>query len=980
MNAIFMHGLGTLLALLASLAPAAQDSAATTAPPEGPDFLAEEVYLPLALPESVKAQSGTVQQLLQYYDANLHVEGPSTAMLDQLESLRRRAATTRPYHQQEEHLRRIAILRARVFEALGRPEEARLALWHLVPNGHDRRWAADDELVPASPELLAVLQRVHEHPFLLEARRKLEQRLREGTTRGEEEETLRAKVFGLVQGGDRSTLLEIGPRAVPHLVEAILVAPDAYSGSHANHPKSGDPIRSLLRISHAQAAAALLENIDAGGYIWKRRILQAMHDDNVLRDRDAWTSTNDELSDPICLVPEWLEILEVLLKTPGLERDALTQVEFAVQHDALTPGLVEALTAIVDSEQRELAWAVVKLFEGKLVSDKEKPFLEHCVGVEDPLLRKFGVRRLWDCSPSSVLRECYDDPDAEIRQMVAHSLVPNRFVYRILAEVDGSPDGQHIAVQRTLDDRDLEILTTLLEDADPDVRIAALCSAVLQHPALGDEPFLAKLEDPDASVRQALARSLESFPARLASMLSWRLSADPSRQVVETIAARLPNLVNQRGPAPFVHTLINLLDPPHQPIEQHRRHDCLRDFAFSEASLPFLLGAALARPEDSLLNEILEVFHGTLKFKMLRQVEEPVLADLLVRMHRSKHEDLGRLLNEIRMSDPPRLGSLRIVFANPEAPVPFRLATAGSAAQRGGDEFSAALRRLLEDPWWKENRISTDDLQMIGSLRETLPPRERHEFQFEVANNLSLPDELSLALVTKYDPGLPHGAEITHQILERWFAPGVPEREAVHYALEYLGRFPDDKSVETLIAAARTPEYCETAILAMKKLRDPRFLPVLGECLEAPWMPDEGQSRTWVRAYAADALTGYFSDEAAALLLEGLRTTDKEVWDACTNGIQKIQDYRQRVADFGDVERTRPSAEDAAVALAAMLEDSDSRVRVEAIRGLATLGAVEYLPALIEQMQHPNAEVKAAARAALDRLNAAETPGSKEDD
>ena len=53
----------------------------------------------------------------------------------------------------------------------------------------------------------------------------------------------------------------------------------------------------------------------------------------------------------------------------------------------------------------------------------------------------------------------------------------------------------------------------------------------------------------------------------------------------------------------------------------------------------------------------------------------------------------------------------------------------------------------------------------------------------------------------------------------------------------------------------------------------------------------------------------------------------------------------------------------------APLRDKDPIIRAEAARGLGTLGAVEYIPRLIEMLRDADPGVKEAVRKALDRLN-----------
>ena len=57
-----------------------------------------------------------------------------------------------------------------------------------------------------------------------------------------------------------------------------------------------------------------------------------------------------------------------------------------------------------------------------------------------------------------------------------------------------------------------------------------------------------------------------------------------------------------------------------------------------------------------------------------------------------------------------------------------------------------------------------------------------------------------------------------------------------------------------------------------------------------------------------------------------------------------------------------------------MLDDADPAFRVQALRGLATLGAVDQMPAIVRRLKDADERVRKAAEAALDALNAPPTP------
>ena len=146
------------------------------------------------------------------------------------------------------------------------------------------------------------------------------------------------------------------------------------------------------------------------------------------------------------------------------------------------------------------------------------------------------------------------------------------------------------------------------------------------------------------------------------------------------------------------------------------------------------------------------------------------------------------------------------------------------------------------------------------------------------------------------------------------------------------------------------------------------LLQACAECLDADWVPSNVSEQLGVRA--AQGLALYLSDEAAELLLAGVeRTTNEAVQEACYQGLERIRRYQDERRTLAQRRAGAAQREESIAKLARLLADDDPLVVAAAARGLATLDAVEQLPALVELLRHADARVKAAAQEALDVLN-----------
>jgi len=169
---------------------------------------------------------------------------------------------------------------------------------------------------------------------------------------------------------------------------------------------------------------------------------------------------------------------------------------------------------------------------------------------------------------------------------------------------------------------------------------------------------------------------------------------------------------------------------------------------------------------------------------------------------------------------------------------------------------------------------------------------------------------------------------------------------------------------EFLKKAAREPHLLAAAFRTIKALADSQYLPLLAEVVAH-------SNDSFKLEQASRALTGYLDEGAVEpLLTAATRVSDVELRDAILAHLEKIREYTAAKERWATRQAKAQTREQVIAALLEQLASGTDEVRVQAIRALATWEAVETMPRLIELTRAQSKDVSAAARAALDRLNA----------
>ena len=224
-------------------------------------------------------------------------------------------------------------------------------------------------------------------------------------------------------------------------------------------------------------------------------------------------------------------------------------------------------------------------------------------------------------------------------------------------------------------------------------------------------------------------------------------------------------------------------------------------------------------------------------------------------------------------------------------------------------------------------------------------------------------DALIDGLAEGFAPTAPGGVEVAHAILERYYDDAGKWGEPVWRVFSAMASTAEIRDGALIAKAAQHEIWWEPALEAIGALRDPALLPILEEILRG----EKGDER-WNSA--ADAVTGFMTDEAADLLLLAAAGADsgnrREYFMDKLNALHEYfqaRDYWQRRKAL---ERSR---EGAVVELYELLTNPSEPIRVQAIRGLATFEAVEAIPTLIRLLADPSPAIVEAVEQALERLN-----------
>jgi len=850
-----------------------------------------------------------------------------------LAALWREACAAAPFEGEWELLIRVVEARAKILLQLGRPAEARVVLARLIDAPEGAEVAAAERAALADERLEALRKAVH---------------AAESGIGQEGDDELRYKVSVALEEGNAAFIATLGIAAVPALVAIVEGGVD-----DSSVPRAGalDAMQELIDLAELRAARVIRASFERGNYFWRKRALKAMQVGQVLTNPGTWEGGPPPRA---CREPDWIAVLELLASDPQHLRGVLPLIGDVARQGFTTGPLNAALVACARSDDPDLVADALQLFDQ--LSDPNTtaallPVYEELLGDAAPRVRRVAGVRLMRIDRVSRLIGEVDSEDPQMRRFVAAWYRNHRH-----------PD--------QWDERDRANVEKLVADADSDTRVIAVALVTVEHAVLSDAAYRRMAADPREEIRAAVA----GFPhpdAKLMAEVLTLLAQDDSAEVLDQVDRRLKQ-ADEDAPA-FLPVLEARWANAARPLPKDYDESVVSDFALFSAGVVALARRFLEADDLIARRALLNRFRGDESaIHSLTALERDQLAAFLRRAEGSPADEGNFLRNwsgQLASAQPPPVEAMRALARSTGLDLAVRVRALHVLAEVSDDGFEEALFDVLHDPAWGPLAWQDPHVRALWALGSSIERKHGNALLLRVVRDRATDDRAAQALASYLEAGAEQGREVVLAVLERWFDPQGERVDVVNQALWNLAQFPESVDPALLTAAAKHEDYVEAAIGAMARLRDPRYLSVLGECLDVTW--GRPNRRGKIEVQAAQALSRYLTDEASQQLLEGVaRTSNEDTRQACFTGLERIRKYLDEKDELASRRLGKERRERAIAELHDLLDDPDAAIVAEAARGLGTLGAAELLPELIGLLRSEHATVRAAAREALDRINA----------
>jgi HEAT repeat protein len=883
-------------------------------------------------------------------------------------------ATRRGYEGRKDVLVEIALARANLFVALEQPADARKALTSVLVNQSIPPRSAKYELVQPTEkdQQEAALANADERLVARLAKLAPAQAPRASVDASDKIEDI---VRAALDRGDEKLKTDLGDRAIPALEKFVLLGLDALP------EQSKDPLWHYVRLNQGRAAEFINAHFDEGGPIWKARILRAMGEPSML---DRWIQNGPEPARP--MYPQWTSVIEKLLREPTTASEALPFVSTYARHDALTPGLQQALSQILLGADAALGEKEMNLLVHGTGRESVEPVF--AVGLRSPhaAVRASAAARLVEYSSAPALLAAAGSKDPAVRVQVANALSP-----RNVRSMDSFGNGGSKWEAPVIGANEERILEGLVADPDPEVRAAAAQAVSKLVKPLDARVYDIIARDPDSSVRTPLLWA-ESVPLEVRARLAVGLAADSDPRVLESFdnfvntvvlrnervtpidPAYIPAIAARRkNPARPLQTMIGASPSPQTYWSLIRSKEGLKavvhwaaeghdtDLAsIAESGIHDRVGKAMGNRDlgrKSVLPDSADVDVDTSDLL-------PLFETLPFR--KNQLSQLGWALVRLDLD----LSSAFLPYAtDPAHDVRKRLDALNIAANGSDPSLGTALHALLADPAWK----STDPTYYLTAPAEivaALPAESAKRTLDRVLANPSIADAFVAAVANGIVKSRDLDAPEAEALLQRCYDKLPSDTPSVLAALRVVARAPNQGGVDWLARAARDGGYYVLAFDLIGEGRDPRYLPLLQEAL-SPTFNFTNISRDAYQAAALNALTRYFDERAANLILEVAgQTSSADLRDKCFKALETIRKYQEEKGRLKDERITNEAWDKSVQDLVALLDDKSPAVRAQAVRGLGTLGARQEMPRVVRMLKDPDESVRKAADEALGVLNA----------
>ncbi len=888
----------------------------------------------------------------------------------------------------ESLLEHIALRKVELYERFGRTREALAAVEGvlvqadvLLPVGETTApatWGVLDgiELKDATAEDLALQTRVLATPYVTANR----ERLRKLAQEPADDDGVARIVSSAVRAGDRGQVHELGKRAIPTLRRIAAESAGTWM------PETIDPVSILVGLDERAAADVILEHFDAGGTFWRRRAIRAMRASLVLRNPGTWShEADDPATAPKLLEPWWSNVVLRLLGEPDSAVDALPFVADLARGDALGEALVARVLGLLAGRNPEVVSAVQSALNDAMGRQTTRRILETMLTSTDSGQREYASAQLIPYAHCPALKAQIDSPDAAVRLAVVRAL-GWRSTYRELYLYDGNgapmPALRERKDQPEMPPDDVAALERGLRDPDVGVRREAAEIAAARQVPLAADTWIALARDRDATIRAMAASSLWRADATTAARALEILALDTEPEVLAGVDRALVN-----APQDSLETLV--------PAVRARSANARATFlgTVSEAADLFrrrlastsagaeLLGEWAVAGDDAAGVGVLE--HLRQKLQAARRngsrvrgvvdraaagipFDDQRLARLVAATSRfGRSVETMKELPSLRIVDP---APWRALALDATQPLWMRIHAFALVAADADDALVAAIVEAL-----RSDATPTDDAvqQGLGFVFEALPAERAAAVLRGVLHANPIPVHAG-AVATRYVGVHALDSASADTVLSLWIDDRQPfwSWEAQNAALREVASRPFAQQGDRLVKAVHSRAFSRTAVQLLGDLREPRYRALLVECLDASWMT-EMQEREALQLAAIVAIGRYLDDEAVEILLDAAgRMSRDDLRKACYEALERIRVHREQRAAWEQRKRAGATKDAAIDELVKVLESADANLRAQAVRSLATLGAVEELPRILQMLKDKDAGVREAAQRALEVLNA----------
>jgi hypothetical protein len=880
----------------------------------------------------------------------------------QLHELWRHASTREMSKTYWEALVRIALARGRLqiearrpIPSLGPPDRLFFTTWISDPAD-----LAKEGLALPSAELLQAERDYLDDPRLVAMRKELAEAL----IRGRMAEDLDLddpyvkRVLALVERKDFGTLMEMGETVLPILERVALRDMEDFPDR-----LQGDILFIIEKISGLRAARVSLAGLERGGETWRFRIVRVL-------GRTSVPDLNGSETLRIEAATTWGKVIERLLERPSVAVAVLPKAVEVYAAGYRSEAIERALIDGWSSTDPEVRHAVLTKLEDLRRLDEVQPLLEAVLAEGRPEDRRLAAAWIAKkCTSVGSLRKCSSDPDPAIRESLALAV--------------------QAAVERAnwvLGDENLDLVAGLAVDGalDTRLRIVDLLGGI-QEPR-PERVYLSLARDPAVEVRRRVAEINLPQDSFLRPRLFEILAKDGDSVVIDRVDSWLEaNLAKNYGlhsrphfvPA-IIARLRNEAHPFGESLAAPERESIYQLFLHHGAGVEELTRVALELDEEGLLETLTTGNQYRSNYYPVLELPRGLLGDLIERVtliDGGVHPCttlLAQLCDDECRNDDSVTELLWRLARNVELHRHTRISAMTGLITRGDRRILPLIRGLfaVSD---RQGEALDEWVWALHSLGGALSPADRDPLALElVADRDARPELLSPFLSGAYGSAT-LGYELAQGILERFFDGKEEGWSTTHgmvdLALHSVVTRPTPRDIERIVVALHQPSRTRELVRRLGETPDPRWIPLLVEALQCPWILDDSDRRNCAVS-AAESLASHYSDDAAQALLEGMRrASSASVRKACMGGLERIREFREE-EERVFARRTAALERDSAIIdLLSLLEDPEPEIQAEAIRALATLGVVDALPRLIRLLRSEHETVRSAAREAIDRLN-----------